>query len=159
MPTAQNPEDENSLKIINNRWYAWQTVPADLDENQIFYSPIYVNYSTKKGDDKSHIMLAFTNVLHLDGAQDFHVGLKILRHYKHVLVADLFVADRDIQRIAIVSRIDFAWVQQHCQHIMDEYPPSLFGSAAEQDVAAYLDRAFSYVHSRIASPRQPLEEE
>ncbi|WP_048306255.1 hypothetical protein [Halomonas sp. PR-M31] len=159
MVTAQGSKDNNRLKIINNHWYAWQTVPADLDETQCFYSPVHVNYSTIKGKNKSHILLAFTNVLHLDGAQDFHVGLKILRHYKDILVADLFIADHDIQRVAIVSRIDFGWLQQHCRHVIDEHPPSLFGSAAEQDVATYLDRAFPYVHSRITSPKQPPEEE
>lgn len=155
MPKAQYPGDENTLRIANNHWYAWQTISADLDENQFFYSPIHVNNSALKGKNKSHILLTFTNVLYLDGAQDFHVGLKTLRHYKNVLVANLCVANTETRNIAIISRIDFAWLQQHCQHIIDEYPPSLLGLAAEQDVATYLDRAFPYVHSRITSPNQP----
>nr|WP_299246022.1 hypothetical protein [uncultured Halomonas sp.] len=153
MPESYDPEDENPLQITNNHWFAWQTIAADHDENQYFYSPIHVNYSTSKGRNKSYFFLDFTNVLYLDGAQDFHVGLKVLRHHKDVLVADLFKADRDARCIAIVSRIDFVWMQRHCQHIIDAYPPSLFGPAAELDVVAYLDSAFPYVHSGITSPR------
>ncbi|WP_227368818.1 hypothetical protein [Halomonas sp. M20] len=154
MPGSHYPENEDSLRIINNHWFAWQTISADHDGTQHFYSPIHVNYSTLKGKNKSYFLLAFTNVLYLDGAQDFHVGLKILRHHKDVLVADLFIANRDVRSIAIVSRIDFVWMQRHCQHVIDAYPPSLFGPEAELDVAAYLDSAFPYVHSGITSPKQ-----
>ncbi|MGC3873415.1 hypothetical protein ACPF7Z_09110 [Halomonas sp. GXIMD04776] len=156
MQHSQHPDDENTFRIEKNHWYAWQTIPSDLDGNRIYYSPVHVTNSALKGGNKSHIMLAFTNVLYLDGSQDFHVNLNVLQRFKDILVADLLMTNATMRSIAILSRIDFAWLQQHCRHVLDQYPPSLFGPAAEGDVATYLDRAFPYVHSRVTLPRRPM---
>lgn len=146
-------EGADRLQLVPHRWYAWQMLPGYVDYSQPYYSPIYVTQVAPRRSDHSVLGLDFFNVLYLDGAQDFHLSLQILRSHNDFLVADLLYADEALKHVAIISRMGFGWLNQHCRHVTDTYPPSLLGPAAEKSVATYLDRAFPYVKARATLPR------
>ncbi|SHE44674.1 hypothetical protein SAMN02745148_00471 [Modicisalibacter ilicicola DSM 19980] len=156
MRQRQNRDDvKEAFRVERNRWYAWQKIPDDLDTELPYYSPVYVLSSTKKRENKSHIAISFSNVLFLDGPQDFHVNLRVLRRYRDFLVADLLPDGEDSPGATILGRISFEWLNHHCPHLVDQYPPSLYDPDAEQDVATYLDRVFPHVRSGVTRLRQP----
>lgn len=142
------------LRIEPHRWYAWQMLPGYMEEHsQPYYSPIYVTRVTPRRTGQSILSLEFLNVLYLDGAQDFNLPMQVLRRYRSYLVADLLYADDALQRVGIVSQIEFGWLNQHCRHVIEQYPPAMLGRTARKDVSAYLDAAFPYVKAHAALPR------
>ena len=148
-------EREGVFQLERNRWYAWQKIPGDLAGEQPYYSPVYVLNVTKIGEYKPQITIVFSNVLYLDGPQDFHLNLSVLRRYKDLLVADLIPDNLATPGVAILGPVSFDWLSQHCPHLIEQYPPSLYDAAAEQDVEAYLDRVFPHVLPTTPPPRQP----
>nr|WP_297459047.1 hypothetical protein [uncultured Halomonas sp.] len=142
------------LLIEPHRWYAWQMLPGYREEcGQSYYSPVYVTRAIPRRTGQSILSLEFFNVLYLDGAQDFSLNLRLLRRHPSYLVADLLDADAAPQRVAIVSRLQFGWLNQHCRHIVEQCPPASFGRTAQKDVSAYLDATFPYVKTQAALPR------
>lgn len=143
-------EPMGSLQLMPRRWYAWQLLPGYLNNSQPYYSPIYVTHVVCEDSEQRIFKLAFFNVLYLDGAQDFSARLKVIHYHPEFLVARLLYADDSLNQVAIISRIDFGWLNQHCHHVTERNPPALFGRNAEKSITTYLNRAFPYVRERMA---------
>ncbi|SDL96528.1 hypothetical protein SAMN05661010_03005 [Modicisalibacter muralis] len=141
------------LRIEPRHWYAWQMLPGYREEcSQPYYSPIYVTRVIPRKTGQSILSLEFFNVLYLDGAQDFNLNIRLLRRYRNYLVADLLYPEESLQQVAIISRIKFGWLNQHCRHILEQYPPALLDQDAQENASTYLDAAFPYVKQQAALP-------
>ena len=152
--TSMQTKQADGLRIEAHCWYAWQMLPGYMEEcSQPYYSPIYVTRVVPRKTGQSILSLEFFNVLYLDGAQDFNLNMQLLRRYRRYLVADLLEADEALQRVAVISQIEFGWLNQHCRHIVEQYPPAMFDRAARKNASAYLDAAFPYVRTHATQPR------
>lgn len=151
---TQGDIQADGLRIEPHRWYAWQMLPGYMEElSQSYFSPIYVTRVTARKTGQSILTLEFFNVLYLDGAQDFILNMRLLRRYRRYLIADLLEADKTLQRVAVISQIEFGWLNQHCRHIVEQYPPAMLDRAARKHASAYLDATFPYVKTHATLPR------
>ena len=130
------------LKLIENRWYAWQMIPGYFGERSVPYcSPIYVTRLMPLKTGKGTMEIHFANALYAQGVQDFQLTLKILKRAKDYLVADLvYASDEASDRCAVISHIEFEWVKRFCPDLWFHRPPSSCSHASS--ISHYLDEVF-----------------
>jgi hypothetical protein len=136
-------EQTNKLKLVPQYWYAWQMIPGYIGKRNVPYcSPIFVEGVAPKKTGKGILTLDFMNVFYADGVQSFSVDLKVLKHSKDYLVADLLSGLEKPDRTAIISHIEFAWIERFCPELWFHRPPSSIGRDASGSVSLYLSEVF-----------------
>jgi hypothetical protein len=138
------------LKIVPDSWYGWQMIPGyDGQRNVPYFSPIYVKRVVPKKTGKGILQIDFDNVFYLEGIQDFSMDIRILKHSADYLVAELLCGDDDHDRTAVISHIEFAWIERFCPNLWYHRPPSRLPEEAPSSVSLYLREVFG--------PKQPSE--
>lgn len=131
------------IAIHKNGWFAWQMIPGYTGARLVPYcSPIYVTNITPLKTGKGLINLEFSNVLYAQGVQDFSLDLRVFKRAKDYLVGELvYSPNEDSGRTAIISHIEFQWVQRFCPELWYHRPPSstVHGSSS---ISAYLSEVF-----------------
>ena len=137
------------FSIQDKRWVAWQMIPGYMGERSVPYcSPIYVTAVKPLKTGKSILNLAFLNVLYAQGVQDFCLDIKVLKRAKDFLVGELIYAPgEDSGRVAIISHIEFSWVERFCPGLWYNRPPSSTSHGTDS-ISAYLDEIFFGDHPR-----------
>jgi hypothetical protein len=91
---------------------------------------------------KNLLRLEFINVLYAQGVQDFILDIKVLKRAKDYLVGELIDAHgENPERVAIISHIEFAWVERFCPEVWYHRPPSST-SAGSDSITGYLNEVF-----------------
>lgn len=132
------------LQLAPERWYAWQMIPGYFGERSVPYcSPIRVEEVTAKKTGRRILRVSFFNALYAEGVQNFNSDLRILKHEENYLVAEL-VDERNspMDRAAIISHIEFAWIQRYCPELWRNNPRERMNEFAQNSVSIYLDRLF-----------------
>jgi len=133
----------NKLKLVPQSWYAWQMIPGYIGQRNVPYcSPIFVERVVPKKTGKGILALDFVNVFYAEGVQGFSIDLKVLKHSENYLVADLLYGSEGPDRSAIISHIEFAWIERFCPELWYYRPPSSIGGAASGSVSLYLSEVF-----------------
>ena len=132
------------FKITEGRWLAWQMIPGYLGERSIPYcSPIYVTRFRPLKSGKGTVRMAFHNALYAEGVQGFQLDMRILKRAKDYLISELMYGDTfDDDRCAVISHIEFCWVERFCPEVWAQYPPSSTKAGATDSVSAYLNEVF-----------------
>jgi hypothetical protein len=100
-----------------------------------YFSPIHVTRVAPLKTGKGIIEIDFWNVGYAEGVQNFDgIRLKILLRAENYLIGRLLDSGSEV-RSAIISHIEFGWLDHFCPHIVKAHPPT--GS-----VSFYLDRIF-----------------
>ena len=137
------------LKLIENTWYAWQMIPGYFGMRCVPYcSPIHVTKVQPKRTGKGLLVLSFINVCYAEGVQDFEVDLKVLKRAAKYLIAEIqYGGDIDEDRCAIISQIEFEWIEHFCPSLWDHKPPPRMSSLSKDSASCYLDRIFFHPSS------------
>jgi hypothetical protein len=131
------------LKLAPESWYAWQMIPGYIGECNVPYcSPIFIRRLVPKKTGKGILGIDFYNVFYAEGVQDFSLDVRILKHAENYLIAELLYGDSDIDRAAVISNIEFAWIEHFCPNLWHNFPPSSIGEAAQSSVSIYLGEVF-----------------
>lgn len=136
---AATAAKREAFALSAESWYAWQMIPGYVGEHSVPYcSPIWVTGVTPSKTGDGTIRLRFDNVLYARGVQDFDVDMRILKREDNYLIAEF-----DRNRSAVISRIEFEWIEQFCPALWRQHPasPSLEGSRG--DVSQYLREIFN----------------
>ena len=133
----------NKLKLAPGSWYAWQMIPGYAGRRNVPYcSPIFVERVVPKKTGKGILALDFVNVFYADGVQRFSLDIKILKHSTDYLIADLLYGLEGPDRVAIISYIEFSWIERFCPELWYHRPPASVGGAAAEHVSIYLSKVF-----------------
>jgi hypothetical protein len=133
----------NKFKLVPQCWYSWQMVPGYVGQRNVPYcSPIFVERVTPKKKGKGILTLDFVNVFYEEGVRDFSIDLKILKHSTDYLIADLLYGAEGPDRAAVISYVEFAWIERFCPELWYHRPPSSVGGAADGTVSLYLSEVF-----------------
>ena len=118
-------------------------IPGYVGERSVpYYSPIYVNAVEPRKTGKSILRLDFLNVLYAQGVQDFRIDIRVLKRAKDFLVGELIdVPGEDTGRVAIISHIEFSWIERFCPNLWYHRPPSSTSHGTDS-VSDYLDEVF-----------------
>ena len=131
----------NKLKLSPNCWYAWQMVPGYVGERSVPYcSPIYMRKVTPKKTGKNILNIEFYNAFYAQGVQDFSLDVRVLKHCKDYMIVELLYGGGDNERSAVISHIEFQWIQQFCPDLWRQYP--LERTTQTGSVSIYLDTIF-----------------
>jgi hypothetical protein len=132
----------DNFKIVAPRWFGWQMNPGYVGERCVpYFSPIHVTRVAPLKTGKGILEIDFWNVGYAEGVQNFEgIRLKVLLRAENYLIGHLQGYESEV-RSAIISHIEFAWLNHFCPHILKTHPPS--GS-----VSLYLDRIFGIQPSK-----------
>ncbi len=113
------------------------------EENAPYFSPIRVR-SVQPRITRRHILtLRFFNALYASGVQEATVDAQIVTHAPDFLVAQELRTDHgSAQRVFIVSRVTFGWLQRCCPELPTLRPARAMELLQPLDVQDYLDHAF-----------------
>jgi hypothetical protein len=136
-------ELNGKFKIFAPRWFGWQMNPGYVGERCVpYFSPIHVTGVTPLKTGKGIIEIDFWNVGYAEGVQNFEgIRLKILLRAKNYLIGRLIDSGPE-GRSAIISHIEFAWLNDFCPHIVEAHPPFDMDATYSGSVTMYLDRIF-----------------
>lgn len=131
------------LTLEPNRWYAWQMLPGYFGKHCVPYCcPIWVGSVVPLKSGQGILRIEFWNTGYAVGVQDFCVDLKVLHRTQSYLIGVLVEGDQELlERSAVVSVIEFGWIERYCPELWRQSPPSAFGPLAISDVSVYLDLA------------------
>lgn len=126
------------LVLERGQWFGWQMLPGYDRQYAPYFSPILVQEVTPKKTGRRMLHLRFVNVGYLEGGWDFDRDLKVLAHDKHYLIGSLAGGAADAgERCAVISRLNYAWLQRFCpEYRVDD---ALASGASVQE---YLFRQF-----------------
>ena len=125
------------FSIFAPGWFEWQMNPGYFGERCVpYFSPIHLKRVAPLKTGKGILEIDFWNVCYAEGVQNFQgMRLKILLRAENYLIGQLLGHGSE-GRSAIISHIEFAWLERCCPHIVEANPPS--GS-----MSLYLDRIFA----------------
>ena len=131
------------FSLTENRWHAWQMLPGYSGERCVPYCcPIYISRVTPLKSGHGKIDVCFWNTGYAEGVQDFQKTLKILFRGRNYLIGQLIEGISDNDRCAVISHIEFGWIEKFSPEIWHRFPPHSFGGSAESSVSIYLDSVF-----------------
>lgn len=132
------------FKIAAGGWYGWQMIPGYLGQRcEPYFSPILVHQVTPLKTGKRLVRLQFANALYAQGAQDFDLDLRVIHQAGDYLVAEIMYSGSMAgERCAVISHIEFGWLERFCPSLWEWKPPSACSSAAQNSVSLYLDEIF-----------------
>jgi hypothetical protein len=127
-----------------NRWYGWQMIPGYVGERCVPYCcPIRVERIEPLKSGKGILKVAFWNTGYAAGVQGFELDLKLLHRATNYLVAQILYGNADdMERCAVVSHIEFAWVEKFCPELWHNHPPHQYDAAGQTSVTSYLNAVF-----------------
>lgn len=138
----ESADSSNRLVLEPRHWYGWQMLPGYIGDGfQPYFSPIHVHQIVPKKSGKRILRLDFFNALYAEGAKDFELDLRILKHENTYLVAELVYGPSHSERTAIISTIDANWIRRYCPDLWDS--SRLPMDASYFTVSAHLDDIFS----------------
>lgn len=131
------------FSIVKNCWVAWQMIPGYFGERSVPYcSPIFVTGITPLKSGKGQIRLEFLNALYAQGVQNFCLDIKVLKRAKDYLVGEIIHSPGENSgRVAVISHIEFQWLQRFCPELWFHRPPSTTPHG-DSSVSLYLDAVF-----------------
>ena len=107
-----------------------------------YFSPIHVTRVVPLKTGKGILEIDFWNVCYAEGVQNFEgIRLKVLLRAENYLIGRLLDSGSEV-RSAIISHIEFAWLDRFCPHIIEAHPPFDINAAYSGSVSLYLDRIF-----------------
>lgn len=129
--------------IHENHWAAWQMIPGYVGERCVPYcSPIYVTSVKPLKQGKGILKLAFLNVLYAQGVQDFESDVRVIKRAKDFVVGELIYAPgEDSGRVAVISHVEFSWIERFCPELWYHRPPSSTAHG-RSSISAYLHEVF-----------------
>lgn len=131
---------KEKLILTTGSWYGWQMIPGYFGERCVPYcSPIFMQSVTPKKTGKNILNIQFINVFYAEGVQDFSLNIKIIKHEKDYLIAELLYGGGLPDRAAVISHIEFAWIERFCPQLWYHRPPA---SISAGSVSQYLDEIF-----------------
>lgn len=131
------------MKLVPGLWYAWQMIPGYTGERNVPYcSPIFVQGVTPAKSGKRILRLDFVNVFYAEGVQGFSLDLQVLKHADNFMVADLLYGEGGPDRVAVISYMEFGWLQRFCPELWYHRPPSSVSETAINSVSVYLSTVF-----------------
>ena len=134
------PDPNGTFELTRDHWFAWQMVPGYVGTRCVPYcSPILVHKIEPLKTGKRMLRLDFFNAFYAEGVQGFSKKIKILKRTADWMFVD-FVDDED--RGALISHIEFGWIEKFCPTLWHNYPPATYGGAAEGSVSIYLHQVF-----------------
>lgn len=137
-------------------WFAWQMIPGYTGTRCVPYcSPIWVHSVVPKKTGQGILELEFWNVGYAEGVQTFTLELKILHRSADYLVSKLLYSGTDVDRCAVISHIEFGWLEKFCPWIWQYHPPTAYGPLAESSISHYLDAVFHPPHPMPLPPGAP----
>ena len=140
------------LKAPN--WYAWQMLPGyDGSDGVPWFSPIHVRDVTPLKTGQGLLEVSFLHVFYAEGVQDFTVRLKVL-HRAERFMAGRIEGSGDGRRLAVISEIEFGWLEKFCPALLRAFPRDAEGNCWGSRAAAYLDSV--YLH-RPKPPPEPAD--
>jgi len=118
-------------------------IPGYVDERNVPYcSPIWVERVVPRKTGSGILTLDFVNALYAGGVQGFALDLKILKRSTDYLIAELLYGSKDAERVAVISHIEFAWIERFCPELWWNRPPSSVAGLATTSVSIYLSEVF-----------------
>jgi hypothetical protein len=131
------------FNISAPRWFGWQMNPGYVGERCVpYFSPIHVTRVAPLKTGKGILEIDFWNVGYAKGVRDFEgIRLNVLLRAENYLIGHLQGYDFEV-RSAIISHIEFAWLNHFCPHIVKAHPPFDMNAAYSGSVSLYLDRIF-----------------
>lgn len=119
-------------------------IPGYFGERSVPYcSPIYVSHFRPLKTGKSIVRIAFHNALYAEGVQGFELDMRVIKRGENYLISELLYGKESlVDRCAVISHIEFAWVERFCPELWAEYPPSRMSSGATGSISFYLDEVF-----------------
>lgn len=127
--------------IIPGLWYAWQMLPGYVGEFCVpYHSPIRVNAVIPAKTGKGLLKLDFWNAGYAEGVQNFTSDLRVLFRGEAYLVARIMPEASD--RCAVVSRMEFGWLDQYFPHLMASRSEQGEGQDRKTNVQQYLNSLF-----------------
>lgn len=131
------------FNIFAPGWFGWQMNPGYIGDRFVpYFSPIHVTRVAPLKTGKGLLEIDFWNVCYAEGVQNFdEMRLKILLRAENYLIGQLLGHGSEV-RSAIISHIEFTWLDRFCPHIVKTSPPSAMNAAYSGSVSLYLDRIF-----------------
>lgn len=121
------------------QWFGWQMLPGYFGERCVpWFSPIHVSRVTPLKTGQGLLALEFFHALYAEGVQGFKVRLKVLHRGENFMVGRIMDSDES-GRVAVISHIEFGWLQQFCPELVQTFPPESQGSSCANSVSLYLD--------------------
>jgi len=118
-------------------------LPGYLGEGYLpYFSPILIQRVNPQKTGKRILRLDFWNVFYLNGLKGFGMDIQILKHTEGYLVADLLYPGDTNDRCAIISHIEFGWLEQHCPTLWRRYPPETMSGLAQTCANEYLNAVY-----------------
>ena len=119
-------------------------IPGYSGERAVPYcSPIHVSSFQPLKTGKSIVRIAFHNALYAEGVQGFELDMRILKRSENYLISELrYGENANVDRCAVISHIEFGWVERFCPELWAQYPPSRMSSGATGSISVYLDEVF-----------------
>lgn len=127
------------LILESQHWYGWQMMPGYLEDYRPYYSPILVHEVIPQKTGKGILKLSFFNGMYAQGAQDFELNLRVLKHHSEFMLVDLL--DKS-GRAAVISSMNFDWLSHACPHMLENYP-----TTNGEKIFDYLSRVFRVENS------------
>ena len=107
-----------------------------------YCSPIFVTRVAPLKTGKGILEMDFLNACYAEGVQDFHgTRIGILLRGENYLIGHLLNGTTEV-RSAIVSHVEFAWLEHFCPQIIQAHPPWEMEPLYSGSVSLYLDRIF-----------------
>jgi hypothetical protein len=121
--------------MANESGLRWRTICSVL-----FPNLYHACNALKTG--KGVLELDFFNACYTEGVQDFSgVRIKILLRAENYLFGHLLGYEAEV-RSALISHIEFTWLECFCHEIIKAHPPPEMGPPYSGSVSFYLDQIF-----------------
>lgn len=116
------------------------------------FSPVHLRSLKPLKTGQGLLELGFWNALSPEAGQVLSVRLKVLHRADDYLVARL-MNDDGSDRVAIISHIEWGWLERFCPALIRAFPPAELGDLFSGSVQMYLDGVFFQTPPLPPQPR------
>lgn len=145
------------FQLEPRRWYGW--VEAPPGKPGWAASPIFITATEPLKSGAGLLKLEFLQPMRAGGGCKRSVVLKVIQHSSRHLAASF--DDNSVARIAVLSAVDYDWLENFCQIFLERRPPHhrtwiIDGEpAAGLTVQEYLDNKFHSTEEEILAGARP----
>jgi hypothetical protein len=104
--------EPHSLRLVDDRWYAWEMFPGYGGEFVPYRSPIFVQKVEPLKSGAGVLRLQFVNIGYAEGVQDFDVRMQVIGRTEAFIVAHLVYDDPELDRWVVIGEISFRWMEE-----------------------------------------------